>query len=194
MKNIFKSLAFAAMIALALSSCKDEAEIPERGNPINPEKEAAATYEGTWTFVSKVDAVETTTTYNGKLIVSEGEYPYTVKVKLDCPQLVAKAPEYAPPVAFSDGLQCAANITKLSSGVLNYYNSLPENAFSYTRELVGVIDGKITIVPVVSPFYGKITPEGKIDYYMQYSYKDEVSDFFPVEYTLTYRFNGVKLN
>lgn len=72
MKNIFKGLLFAAVLGMAFTSCKDEAEIPGRGTPINPEKEIAATYEGTWTFVKKVDATETTTTYDGKMIVSGG--------------------------------------------------------------------------------------------------------------------------
>ncbi len=188
MKNIFKGLLFAAVLGIAFTSCKDEAEIPGRGTPINPEKEIAATYEGTWTFVKKVDATETTTTYDGKMIVSAGEYAYTAGIELDCPALATDCP------AFAEGVKAAANVNKLSSGIINYYNSLNDNAFSYNLDLVNIMDGSITNLRVISPFYGKVTPEGAIDFFIQYSYKDEVSDFFPIEYTLTYRFNGNKVN
>ncbi len=189
MKNIFKGLLFASMLGVVFTSCKDEAEIPDRGAPINPEKEIAATYEGTWTFVKKVDATETTVTYDGKMNVTAGEYAYTANVELDCPQLAVDCP------AFADGVKAAANVNKLSSGIINYYNSLNDNAFSYNIDLVDIMDEEhVETIRIVSPFYGKVTPEGAIDFFIQYSYKDEISDFFPIEYTLTYRFNGNKVN
>lgn len=53
MKTIFKTLFFFVASVLCLTACNEDYDMPDPGAKINPEKEVAGTYVGTW---SKVNA------------------------------------------------------------------------------------------------------------------------------------------
>ena len=58
MNKILNRLFILTALVMALSSCKDEAEIPGHGKPGNPEKEVAGTYVGTWTKTQRNSTAE----------------------------------------------------------------------------------------------------------------------------------------
>lgn len=71
-----------ASLVLTLSSCRDEAEIPDHGAAANPEKEVAGTYVGTWTK-STVGSTADPEVVNGSVVLTATNEAYIVNVKIE---------------------------------------------------------------------------------------------------------------
>lgn len=77
--RLFLMVAFVGI----LSSCREDAEIPNHGKAINPEKEVAGTYVGTWTKTMKdnpADCVEAP----GSIVLSATDEAYIGTVEVVC--------------------------------------------------------------------------------------------------------------
>lgn len=83
MNKIFKGLLLMATLVLTLSSCRDEADIPDHGAAINPEKEIEGTYTGTWTKTQRGSTAEPTVV-DGTLTFTATEEAYIANVKIAC--------------------------------------------------------------------------------------------------------------
>lgn len=135
MKALYKSIFCCLLLMLGLSSCtgKNE-EMPPTGGLDNAEKLIAGTYLGTWTSTNTVTGAVASATGSLTFSNSEelGNNVATVTIISDDPRTVKLG-------AKSDTSAC--NVSKLSSGVLSFWNVYALNPFGFT-------------------FTGKVTPEG----------------------------------
>lgn len=139
MKAIFKSIFFCLTLMLGLSACtgKNE-EMPPTGGLDHAEQLAVGTYVGTWTCTNQTTRAETTATGSVTFASTEemGNNVVSVTIISDDKKalnLGAKAET------------SACNITRLSSGILSFWNVYNMNPFGFT-------------------FTGKITPEGDVTF------------------------------
>ncbi len=168
MKKIFKLL-LTVTLGVAFTACKDEVGLPDRGPALNPEKEAAGVYEGTWTVNHNVDNGATITDLEGAgtLTFADGGAAYVADVTAFCD---------VPGIDFN--MTSKANISKNSSGGYYYYNTSDTNGFCSGEK--------------VSKFYGKITAEGDADIFFQYVYVTEDEWGFPIDIIDTVKFKGTR--
>ena len=85
MKNIFKLLFVVLTMTLSLSSCRDNAEIPDHGPIVHPQEDVQGTYTGEWT---KTEAGSTNVeTGSGSLVFAPSDINYVTNVTVSCPDL-----------------------------------------------------------------------------------------------------------
>lgn len=77
-----------AIMAMTISSCRDEAGNPDPGAPVNIAGEVQGTYVGTWTRTNTSDETVAPQSMEGTLMFTQrnDEY-YVVIVKAECPGL-----------------------------------------------------------------------------------------------------------
>lgn len=78
MKNILTVLFVALAMSFSLSSCRDNAEIPDHGPVTHPQEEVQGTYNGEWTR-SEV-GVDEIISDHGTLVFSPSEYNYVTSI------------------------------------------------------------------------------------------------------------------
>lgn len=104
-----------ALLAVTVTSCREDADLADPGKAGNPEKEVVGTYTGTWT-VSWTDAnVDYVEEYPGTVTISAGENAYTVVVNAVCPDRTTD-------------LTGSANVVKQSPDY-KYFNDIAGNPF-----------------------------------------------------------------
>lgn len=135
MKTLYKSIFCCLFLLLGLTACtgKNE-EMPSTGDPDHAEELIVGTYTGTWTSTNTVTGAVVTASGSVTFSHSEeqGNNVASVTIISDDPKalnLGAKAET------------SACNISKLSSGILSFWNVYALNPFGFT-------------------FTGKVTPEG----------------------------------
>lgn len=139
MKTLYKSIFFCLTLLLGLSSCTGKNdEMPPTGGLDNAEKLIAGSYVGTWTSTNTVtgDVSSATGTLTFSSSEELGNNVATVSIVSDDTKSVnlnAKAET------------SACNVSKLSSGVLSFWNVYALNPFGFT-------------------FTGKVTPEGNVNF------------------------------
>lgn len=133
MKAIFKSIFVCLTLVLGLSACngKNE-EMPATGGLDNAEKLIAGTYVGTWTKTNVTAGGEESSTGSITFAVDE-ELGNNVSV------VTVNATESG--FLSLDTNTSGCNVTRLSSGVLSYWNVYSLNPFG-------------------TEFTGKVSPEG----------------------------------
>lgn len=132
-------------------SCRDEADIPSTGDPINPEKEAAGTYTGEWQ-VYKGENREHQGDFPGSITITPGEYAYTCSVTLTCDGY-----------ANLNGTG-VANIVKQSRSY-RFYNEVKENG------LDAVFSGTIAFDGAAAMSFSKAIKSGRVTtvYYFDFT-------------------------
>lgn len=141
--NKYISLIFA-FILMAFTACRDEAEIPSTGSPVNVVEEASGTYTGTWTMADANGNV--VGTYSGSLTV--GTYTPAPEEKYVC-MLTLSCAEYAE----INGTG-AANILK-QSRAYRFYNEVANNGLGST------FTGSISFDGACTMSYKKTITEGR---------------------------------
>lgn len=139
MKALYKSIFYCLFLMLGLSSCngKNE-EMPPTGGLDHAEKLIEGTYLGTWTSTNTTTGVSTTATGSVTFLSNDdlGNNVVAVSIVSDDPSAVKLG-------AKADSSAC--NVSKLSSGVLSFWNVYSLNPFGFT-------------------FTGKVTPEGDVTF------------------------------
>lgn len=80
MKTIIKGLFMAIMMCVCLTSCRDDAELPDRGPVTHPEVETAGVYSGTWTRLNtSTDAEEVVP---GTMTLKAGDKNYVTEINI----------------------------------------------------------------------------------------------------------------
>lgn len=139
MKTFYKSIFLCLSLVLALTACtgKNE-EMPPTGGLDNSEHEIVGTYVGTWTSTNTTtnDVVSST----GSVIFDWNE---ELGNNVSNVTIVSDDPKTLNLGAKTETSAC--NISKLSSGVLSFWNVYSLNPFGFT-------------------FTGKVTPEGDVTF------------------------------
>lgn len=146
MKAIFKSIFICLTLILGLTACNNHDEIPATGGLDNAEKLAVGTYVGTWSRVNLSTGAEESQPGSITFSVDE-EKGNNVSV-----MTITSATD------FDLGLDqdtSVCNITKLSSGVLTYWNATASNPFGMT------FTGKVSVDGVATMEYTKIVRSGR---------------------------------
>lgn len=139
MKTLYKSIFFCLVLMLGLSACsgKNE-EMPPTGGLDHAEQLIAGTYTGTWT---------STNTVTGDVVSASGSLTFLSNDELGNNvaqvSIVSDDPKTVNLGAKADTSAC--NVSKLSSGVLSFWNVYALNPFGFT-------------------FTGKVTPEGDVNF------------------------------
>lgn len=135
MKTLYRTIFFCLALMLSLSACtgKNE-EMPSTGGLDHAEELIAGTYNGTWTSTNTVTGESTSATGTLTFLNNEelGNNVVAVSIVSDDPKAVNLG-------AKADTSAC--NVSRLSSGVLSFWNVYALNPFGFT-------------------FTGKVTPEG----------------------------------
>lgn len=156
MKAIYKSIFFCIALMLGMTACDDKHDkIPATGGLDNAEKLAAGTYVGTWSRVNLSTGAEESQPGSITFSVDE-EKGNNVSV-----MTIASGTD------FDLGLNedtSVCNITKLSSGVLTYWNATSTNPFGMTFTGKVDVDGKATME------YTKIVRSGRREVEFNYNF------------------------
>lgn len=119
MKTIFKTLFFFVASVLCLTACNEDYDMPDPGAKINPEKEVAGTYVGSWSKVNTATLDEETGT--GTLVFAPdaegGAYVVSITAQAEGITLGLT----------SDTAR--ANISKNSTGGYDFVNTTKANTF-----------------------------------------------------------------
>ncbi|MDE6380066.1 MAG: hypothetical protein K2L11_06305 [Muribaculaceae bacterium] len=139
MKTLYKSIFFCLCLMLGLSACtgKNE-EIPPTGGLDHAEQLIAGTYSGTWTSTNTVTGEVASAT--GTLTFSNSEDLGNNVANVSIVSDDTKAVNLGAKAETS-----ACNVSRLSSGVLSFWNVYALNPFGFT-------------------FTGKVTPEGDVTF------------------------------
>lgn len=155
MKALYKSIFFCLTLVLGLSACtgKNE-EMPPTGGLDHAEQLAVGTYVGTWSRTNLTTGA-----------VESGAGSITFEVDPEKGNNVSKI------TVDSDALDLgmtqktsACNISRLSSGVLSYWNLVTSNAFGIA------FNGKISPEGVATMQYNKIVRSGRKEVEFSYSF------------------------
>lgn len=131
-----------ALLMISFVSCREDADTPDTGAVIHPEKEAAGTYSGTWE-VFKGEDKELQASYPGTITIAPSEYAYVCSVTTTCDG-------YA-----EIGGTGAANILK-QSRAYKFYNETTTNG------LGSVFQGAIDFNGDASMSYSKAVKSGRV--------------------------------
>ena len=135
MKTIYKALFFGVALMVGFISCDDKHEkMPPTGGLDNAEKLAVGTYIGEWT---RNNVTLNTVEYG------TGSITFSVDEELGNNVAVIGIESGDTDLGVDQGIEAACNISRLSSGVLAYWNSAKTNPFG-------------------TSFYGRISPEGEV--------------------------------
>lgn len=139
MKALYKFNFFCLFLLFVLSSCtgKNE-EMPPTGGLDNAEKLIAGTYIGTWTSTNTVTGAVASST--GSLTFSSNDELGNNVVAISIVSDDTKAVNLG---AKSETSAC--NVSRLSSGILSFWNVYALNPFGFT-------------------FTGKVTTEGNVNF------------------------------
>lgn len=85
MKNILKIFFVALAMTFSLSSCRDDAGIPDHGPVTHPQENVQGTYNGEWTR-SEIGSDELISGV-GSLVFTPGEYNYVTSITAKCAEL-----------------------------------------------------------------------------------------------------------
>ena len=121
MKNIIKGLFLAATMIFSLSSCRDDAEIPDRGAVAHPQEDVKGTYTGTWT--RQEFGTENVSTAAGTAEFAPTDANYVTDITIKCDEM-------------SIDLTSVANITPGGEGYF-FHNTVATNGFG------AIFQGKI---------------------------------------------------
>lgn len=85
MKNIFKILFVATALTFSLTSCRDNAGIPDHGPVVHPQEDVKGTYNGDWTRseVGTTDEIGG----SGYLVFTPGDVNYVTSIAANCTDL-----------------------------------------------------------------------------------------------------------
>lgn len=120
MKRIFKYLAVIFAVAVSMTSCREDYDIPSTGAPDHAETLVAGTYVGTFTRVNT--NTEEIVTEAGSITFSPIE---------GSPNVCSMTVESTLDLAVAENTS-VCNISKNSGGVFNYWNSTSNNPFGFT--------------------------------------------------------------
>lgn len=135
MKTIFRSILFCLTLLVGFTACDDKhVKLPSTGGLDHAEKLIEGVYLGTWTSTNTATGEVTTAT--GSVTFSSNDEVGNNVVAVSIVSDDTKAVNLG---AKSDTSAC--NVSKLSSGVLTFWNVYSLNPFGFT-------------------FTGKVTPEG----------------------------------
>lgn len=158
MNKILNRLFLLATIVMALSSCRDEAEIPGHGTPGNPEKEVAGTYVGTWTKALRNSTAEPVTA-SGSLTLTPTDEAYITLVKIDCD---ATDMGFNNTAVFAS-TESRANIVNQSAQYV-FYNVVATNGLGTSFNGTVSFGGEATIS------FAKTVREGRLTYTYDYTF------------------------
>lgn len=128
-----------ATLVLTLSSCRDEADIPDHGAAINPEKEIEGTYNGTWTKTQRGSTADPIVV-DGTLTFTATTDPYVATVKIAC---AGDALGFTDTKSFTSD-ESRTNVVKQSSQYM-FYNTLATNGLGTTFNGTVSFGGEATI-------------------------------------------------
>lgn len=81
MKTIIKGLFMAALLCVSFTSCRDDAELPDRGPVMHPEIETAGVYNGTWIRTNTSTNVEEAAAGTMTLVAGDHAYYTSINIK-----------------------------------------------------------------------------------------------------------------
>ena len=110
MKSIIKGLFMTLLMCVCLTSCRDDAELPDRGPIVQAGTETAGVYTGTWTRLNTTTDV--TDVVSGTMTLKAGENPYYTEITLSAPEI-------------SLDKTAMANITPGGKGYISLLNTTP---------------------------------------------------------------------
>lgn len=113
MKNIVKGLILAATLVFSLSSCREDAEIPDRGSIAHPQDDVQGTYTGTWT--RQEYGTDNVSTANGTAVFTPSDSNYVTDITISCAEM-------------SIDFTSVANITPGGEGYM-FHNPVATNGF-----------------------------------------------------------------
>lgn len=158
MKTLYKSIFFCLTLLLGLSSCTGKNdEMPPTGGLDNAEKLIEGVYTGTWTSTNTTTGEVSTATGTVTFLSNDelGNNVVAVSIVSDDTKAVNLG-------AKSDTSAC--NVSRLSSGVLSFWNVYSLNPFGFE-------------------FTGKVMPEGEVVFNFQTSVvKNHKQTIFDVEF------------
>lgn len=147
MKTIIKGLFMTIMMCVFLTSCRDDAELPDRGPVMNPEIETAGVYSGTWT--RRNTTTDTEEVVPGTMTLTAGStYVTTINIKADGLQLDLTSP---------------ANIAPGGKGYM-YQNTKNDNPFG------NIFSGNITKDFQIDIFFKITIKDGRKTTTYEYSF------------------------
>lgn len=136
------------MMCVCLTSCRDDAELPDRGPVMNPEIETAGVYSGSWTRLN--------TTTNEEVVV-----PGTMTLKAGNEHYVTEISIKASDIDLD--LTSPANITPGGKGYM-YQNTMTDNPFGNR------FSGNITNDFQIDLFFKVTIKEGRKSTTYEYSF------------------------
>lgn len=149
MKSIIKGLFMTLMMCVCLTSCRDDAELPDRGPVVHPEIETAGVYSGIWTRVNTTTNVEDVVPGTMTLTAGDKAYVTEINIKADDIKL---------------DLTSVANIAPGGPGYM-YQNTMKTNPFG------NIFSGNITKDFEIDIFFKVTTKEGRKSITYRYSFK-----------------------
>lgn len=158
MNKILNRLFILTALVMALSSCKDEAEIPGHGKPGNPEKEVAGTYVGTWTKTQRNSTADPVTA-EGTLTLTATDEAYITVVKIGCE---SASMDFNNTSSFAS-TESRANIVNQSAQYV-FYNVLTTNGLGTSFNGTVSFGGEATMT------FAKTIRQGRVTYTYDYTF------------------------
>lgn len=148
MKAIYKSIFACLALLLGMTACNDDYEMPSTGGRDNAEQLAVGTYVGTWSRTNVTTGVEETSP--GSIIFALAEEEGVVLNNVSSMTLSSEGVD----LGVSNNTS-VCNISRLSSGVLEYWNTTKGNPFGMT------FTGSVSPDGVATMVYNKIVRSGR---------------------------------
>lgn len=139
------------MMCVFLTSCRDDAELPDRGPVMHPEIETAGIYSGTWTRVNTTTNEEEVV--SGTMTLKAGDKNYVTEINIKADELKLD-------------LTAMANITPGGKGYM-YQNTATDNPFGNR------FSGNITNDFQIDLFFKITITEGRKKTTYEYSFIGE---------------------
>lgn len=158
MKAIFKYIAVIFAVAVSMTSCREDYDIPSTGAPDHAETLAVGTYVGQWTRTTVSDGTEVTApgsiTFGVAKDENSADMPNVSSMTVVCDGIDLGLDSYS----------SVCNITRQNSGYLTYWNSTAANSFGMT------FTGKISPENIATMNYTKIVRTGRREVEYTYSF------------------------
>lgn len=148
MKSIIKGLFMTIMMCVCLTSCRDDAELPDRGPVMHPEIETAGVYSGIWTRVNTTTEAEEVVP--GTMTLTAGSEAYITEINIKADEL-------------NLDLTAMANIAPGGVGY-QYQNTVASNPFG------NIFSGNITKDFEIDIFFKISIKEGRKTTTYRYSF------------------------
>lgn len=137
------------LMCVCLTSCRDDAELPDRGPVVNAGTETAGVYTGTWTRLNTT--TEVADVVPGTMTLKAGENPYYTVITISAPEISLEN-------------TAMANITPGGKGYM-YQNTMTDNPFGNR------FSGNITSDFQIDLFFKITIKEGRKTTTYEYSFK-----------------------